>query len=501
MHQDTADYIATGTRVPQKLGLTMALPLLLLRHGTTRGVNAEAAPRHMYSVQFAPPTLVGQSNHSDHCTTSGKVPAANGTQMWGQVPCHYWFPISFLQLGTGPSAAFLLGVRRCGDPGGPTPEPMLHVVSRNAGKTYSPVEISDYPVTSTEAAMMANPMPTEPLRQNRHTTTIREEHLSAFSTLTGFGFANGTSSGSLVTWHAALAPFSITRGPARPLTVARLSESKLVLAHADPIIQGGPIMLDDGSALVSTVGLAADAPLGCGSSSKIACMSLFFWACPEPLHAPTEWEYRSRVDFTSEMAPSSAGPNEHDITQLEDGRVLVVFRLDSNKGHFAALSSDNAASWHAPFPTGTWAVDPKLAALPGGLVALSSGRPGLGFWVTSFANGATAPNWQFSNVNEAHNKGVRELDLRYPPADESIRDVNCTGDYPGGPHGCPGDCSACPGERTSTAYGDLHVMDDDSVLLVYDRLAHGWDGPRNYGPGKLGTDAIFTMAITVARTA
>ena len=25
----------------------------------------------------------------------------------------------------------------------------------------------------------------------------------------------------------------------------------------------------------------------------------------------------------------------------------------------------------------------------------------------------------------------------------------------------------CPGPRTSTAYTDLHVMDDDSVLLVY----------------------------------
>ena len=63
-------------------------------------------------------------------------------------------------------------------------------------------------------------------------------------------------------------------------------------------------------------------------------------------------------------------------------------------------------------PTGTWAVDPKLAALPGGLVALSSGRPGVGFWVTSFANGATAPVWEFSNVNAAHNKGVRDPALR-----------------------------------------------------------------------------------------
>jgi hypothetical protein len=348
---------------------------------------------------------------------------------------------------------------------------MMHVVSRDAGKTYAPVEISAYPVTSTEAGMMGNPMPTEPLRQNRHITTIREERLSSFATLTGFGFANGTSSGSLVTWHAALAPtFSITKGRVSPLAVTGLGRSKLVLAQADPIIQGGPIMLEDGTVLASTVGLAADAPLGCGGGGNAACMSLFFWACPDPLRAPTRWEYRSRVDFTEEMAPSSSGPNEHDITQLEDGRVLVVFRLDSNRGHFAALSSDNAASWHAPFPTGTWAVDPKLAALPGGLVALSSGRPGVGFWVTSFASGATAPRWRFSNINAAHNKGVRGPALRYPLADGTIRGANCTGDYPGGADGCPGDCS--PGARLSLSAhlhrtcSKIHTVIAAMLLLI-----------------------------------
>ena len=151
--------------------------------------------------------------------------------------------------GVAPLCLILLSeqVRRCGDPSGPKPAPMMHVVSRDAGKTYAPVTISAYPVTSTEAAMMGNPLPTEPLRQNRHVTTIREEHLASFSTLSGFGFANGTSTASLVTWHAALTPaFSLTKGRVRPLAVAGFSRSKLV--QADPIIQGGPIMLEDGSA-------------------------------------------------------------------------------------------------------------------------------------------------------------------------------------------------------------------------------------------------------------
>jgi hypothetical protein len=44
---------------------------------------------------------------------------------------------------------------------------MMHVVSRDAGKSYAPVAADHvaYPVTSTEAAMMGNPLPMEPLRQ------------------------------------------------------------------------------------------------------------------------------------------------------------------------------------------------------------------------------------------------------------------------------------------------------------------------------------------------
>ena len=95
-----------GTSLMRLQTSALALPLILLHLWTILGADPL-----MYNVQFAPPTLVGQSNHSDPCITSGKD-LADGAH-WGTVPCHYWFPISFLQLGTGPSAAFLLGVRPC----------------------------------------------------------------------------------------------------------------------------------------------------------------------------------------------------------------------------------------------------------------------------------------------------------------------------------------------------------------------------------------------------
>lgn len=225
-------------------------------------------------------------------------------------------------------------------------------------------------------------------------------------------------------------------------------------------------MLADGTVLVSTVGTASDGPDQCGGGT---CGTLFFFACPDPLHNPTRWEYRSRIDYTNAMGPSGVGPNEHDITELDDGRVLVVFRLDSNVGHFAALSSDGATSWEEPFSTGTWAVDPKILALPGGQVALSSGRPGIGFWVTRFdapnnASGGGSsgggsssssssdgdggdgetfrpPTWQFFNINAKHNGLVSDPALKFPAADAAITNVTCPGIFPGSPAGtrtlCP----------------------------------------------------------------
>ena len=38
---------------------------------------------------------------------------------------------------------------------------------------------------------------------------------------------------------------------------------------------------------------------------------------------------------------------------------------------------------------------------------------------------------------------------------------------------------------------------EEEFVIIYDRLANGWAGPRNSGQEGLGTDAIFTMAITV----
>ena len=99
------------------------------------------------------------------------------------------------------------------------------------------------------------------------------------------------------------------------------------------------------------------------------------------------------------------------VVQLpgHDDRLLSVFRIQSYTGHWAALSETSGRSWGTPFPTGTWAVSPNLLALNNGAVVLTSGRPGIGLWLASFAGHHGVghdglPSWVFHNVIAEHNQ-------------------------------------------------------------------------------------------------
>ena len=49
-------------------------------------------------------------------------------------------------------------------------------------------------------------------------------------------------------------------------------------------------------------------------------------------------------------------------------------------------------------------------------------------------------------------------------------------------------------QASSSAYTGLLALDNETLLLSYDRLAHGWHGP----PGRLGdSDFVFAMRLTI----
>ena len=120
------------------------------------------------------------------------------------------------------------------------------------------------------------------------------------------------------------------------------------------------------------------------------------------------------------------------------------------------------------------------------MVVLSSGRPGIGLWVIP-DDGDVAKPWDFYNIATEHNKLVdADPDLpaswQYDSIMERIVNVSSPGYGPSGPE--------------TTSYNGMAEIEPNVVLLAYDRLANGWNGP----PGPYGeVDTVFALRIEFAR--
>lgn len=124
------------------------------------------------------------------------------------------------------------------------------------------------------------------------------------------------------------------------------------------------------------------------------------------------WSYRSRIDATAAMKGAIKGPAETALVTLADGRVLAVFRITSDVSLWKACSGDHGKSWSEPVAlSGTmggeaavvYSVWPQLLRLSNGALVLASGRPGIGFWVSSDAGGEA---WVGHDVQAAHSRLV-----------------------------------------------------------------------------------------------
>ena len=165
--------------------------------------------------------------------------------------------------------------------------------------------------------------------------------------------------------------------------------------------QGGKIVrLADGTLLAAFFGFAADGPTTCKPGYAWArCYTLAMYrSSDEGLH----WDYTSRIDHTPVMPTAVEGPCEPTLCLLNDGRVLLVFRLQSGFALWQSYSSDGGVHWTKPAASSAWAVWPQLLLLSNGVLLLSSGRPGLGLWVSHDGSGAS---WDDSyNIASEHNR-------------------------------------------------------------------------------------------------
>lgn len=162
----------------------------------------------------------------------------------------------------------------------------------------------------------------------------------------------------------------------------------------------------DGTLLLAAYGYASDSKRLCrdGKAAPRLCYTTAFYRSGD---GGITWRYASRLDQTPRMPSAVQGPCEPTLALLADGRVLVVFRLDSGIVLWKAYSPDGGLTWGEPTalvgsPGVPFAVYPQLLMLSNGVLVLASGRPGIGFWVS--APTADGANWTGYDVEAEHSR-------------------------------------------------------------------------------------------------
>src|SRR5207253_11106944 len=91
------------------------------------------------------------------------------------------------------------------------------------------------------------------------------------------------------------------------------------------------------------------------------------------------------------------GPEETSVVRLADGDLLAVSRVGSGASSplVRSYSADNGKTWSAPRAMVAFSVAPCLRRLQSGVLALSTGRPGIFLWL---ATGARGDEWDSVDI-------------------------------------------------------------------------------------------------------
>ena len=242
------------------------------------------------------------------------------------------------------------------------------------------------------------------------------------------------------------------------------------------LAQGGTIVRDsEGSLVAAFTGFASDGPTLCkpNEAGWKHCYTLAFYRSGDN---GSTWNYMSRLDQTQAMPSAVEGPCEPTLALLADGRLLLMFRLMSGVNLWQAFSDTGARTWTEPTQSVAWAVWPQLLRLSSGVLALSSGRPGIGLWLS--ADGA-GEHWEYHSVCAEHNRHLpAESGLRY---NAEMANVSSNSSSQG----------PSPGQTTS--YTSLVEVSPGVVMLQYDRMRVGCTGTADL----CGRDFVFSMRIRI----
>ena len=448
--------IAAGVAAPILLR-RVALPRLHLVFTAAVLLSVGSAER---STRFHPPTLVGESNWS-----------------------HFWMPATIFK---GVGGDLIMSIDLAGD-GKPCPPPghpqncSALYRSSNGGASWA--------IVYGNIPGMALPIPQPTSRPDAAETRV----YNFASTATGHP---GSFSIFSSVWQDSAAA-GIQRVDAESIDVSMTGFPPMAGTKSGPAASGNVVLLAGVSPptnIGTFYGLLRNSSHSChpyeGASAPPwpGCDSAFFAASTD---YGRSWAYRSHIDWIPPMSTKAEGLTESSITQLRNGMLLSVFRLQCNLPLYKAFSTDHARSWSTPERTNTWAVYPQLRTLPNGAVVLASGRPGLGFWTNYAGDGV---EWEFHNLCAVHNQllepssGVQNRSAYlYQPTEVSVQNCSSPGTWP----------------PQTKAYLGMVLLDETEpscrggscdLLIAYDRLANGNSGP----PGPWGqVDAVFSMRVTV----
>ena len=225
------------------------------------------------------------------------------------------------------------------------------------------------------------------------------------------------------------------------------------LDTAGIVFNGQTLHLNDGSYLATIYGGLLDFP-----GSRIFAVKST---------DGVNWAVESLIADVSSNLPGKEGPGESAILRLKDGRILCVFRVGSAFPYGQSWSSDEGKSWSAPVAMqGVFSVQPSLARLGDGTVALAGGRPGLYLWLNEDGSGTA---WQRVDMLAHHNVCCPTEPIPYS---DDLK------------------------EQRTSAYTEVVAVDDHTLLYMYDRIPNGW---RPIPEEMNDTNSVWLVRVTVGK--
>lgn len=194
-----------------------------------------------------------------------------------------------------------------------------------------------------------------------------------------------------------------------------------------------------------------------------------------------DWRIRAVIAGSDCSLDGAEGPCEACLCRLPDGSLQCVFRLDSFKEFGVSFSADDGHAWTpAVNLPGVFSVEPRLETLPGGIIALSGGRPGVYVWLNVDGGEGRQAVDIVAHHNACRPDDAIEPDIRnggWMALDELLR----------------------TGRRGFTScYTDLAVLDDRTLLLIYDRVGLGWHAIPDESDE---TNSVWVVHLTVEKEA